>query len=74
MFKLEEERRRRCWSQAELGRRAGIHPMVISNLERKRVHLWPGWRRKLAQVLEIPENELLKEVEGCGRGQATEPR
>lgn len=55
---LKELRVRKGWSQAELARRTGIHPSVISHLEAGRFPLYPGWRRRLAEALGVREEEV----------------
>ena len=56
---LLAERRRRGWSQAELGRRAGLSGQRIGQLERGRA-LWVSRRTvaRLAAALELPVERL----------------
>jgi transcriptional regulator with XRE-family HTH domain len=53
------ERRRRGWSQAELGRRAGLSGQRIGQIERGRA-LWVSRRTvaRLAAALELPVERL----------------
>lgn len=65
---LRKIRERKGLSQLELGRRTGIAGNIISTLERGRIYPYPGWRRKLAAALEIPEDKIFpKEAGGNGR-------
>ncbi len=61
--RLKELRTSRRLTQAELGRRARIHPAVISQLEHDRVRVWPKLARRLAKALQVPVKELLDERE-----------
>jgi transcriptional regulator with XRE-family HTH domain len=56
--RVREERKKRGWSQHELGSRAGIALTTISAIESGRAHVWPGWRRRLAKAFRLPEEAL----------------
>lgn len=71
MLRLTVERKKRGWSQAELSRRTGIHPSIISNLEAGKWHPWPKYRRLLAQVLQTKADLLFEEVELDADGKTT---
>ncbi|MGE5508940.1 MAG: helix-turn-helix domain-containing protein [Chitinophagales bacterium] len=62
MFRVEQERQLRGWSQAEVARRTGIHPVTICQLEAGKIHPYPGWKERLSKVLGIPEDELFQLV------------
>jgi transcriptional regulator with XRE-family HTH domain len=62
MIELTRERRRRGLSQAALARMTGIHPAAISQLEAGTAHPWPGWKARLARALEVPGDQLFREV------------
>lgn len=62
MLRLTVERVRRGWSKTELGFRAKIHPNVIGQLESGRLKPFDPWKRKLEKTLEVPAEELFKEV------------
>jgi transcriptional regulator with XRE-family HTH domain len=62
MLRLTLERRRRGLSQAALARLSDIHPVIISQLESRKVHPYPGWQRRLSRALGIPGAELFQEV------------
>lgn len=54
-------RRGRGWTQFELARRANVSPSIISQLETGKLFPYPGWRRRLAQALEVSEGDLFPE-------------
>lgn len=63
---LEIERRRRGWSQTELGRRAGVHPTTISLLEQRRYLPGAATLAKLSIALGVragAAETLLDEIE-----------
>lgn len=62
MLRLTQERRRRGLTQAAVARMTGIHPAAISALESGTAHPWPGWKARLARALELPAEELFREV------------
>jgi len=55
---LREIRKQKGLSQLELSRKTGVPGNVISNLENYKVYPYPNWKRKLAEALETPEDEL----------------
>ncbi len=61
--RLREIRETKKLSQVDLTRKTGIGPATISNLENEKIFPYPGWRRKLAQALEVSEEELFPEVD-----------
>ena len=62
MNRLREIRKQKGLSQLDLMRATGIAPTDISALERGRSYPWPGWRKKLAKVLDVSEEVLFPEV------------
>jgi len=65
MIKLKTERLAAGESQAELARRAHLHPTTISLIESRRFLPGPGQLSKLARALGLPQGEaasLLDEV------------
>jgi DNA-binding XRE family transcriptional regulator len=54
-------RRQRGWSQAELARRAGMHPSTISFAESGRFHLSTAQITKLAGALGVGAAALLED-------------
>ncbi len=51
-------REKKGLSQLALSRISGVPGNVISNLELGKVYPYPGWRKKLSQALELPEEEV----------------
>jgi len=61
VLRLTLERKKRGWSQAELSRKTGIHPSIISNLEAGKWHPWPKYKRLLGELFHVDPPELLFE-------------
>ncbi len=60
-LRLRELRERRGWSQAELGRRAGVSASTVNRAERGETRtLSLGNLEKLAQALGVQPGSLLK--------------
>ena len=51
MLAMELRRHELGWSQAELARRAGMHPSSVCAIERGRLTPYPAQARKLAEAL-----------------------
>lgn len=63
IFRLHLERLKRRWTQAELGRRAGIRQSDISAIERGRLNPTEDELLRLANALAItPPSVLMKET------------
>jgi transcriptional regulator with XRE-family HTH domain len=62
MTRLEAERRRRGWTQTELGCYARLAQSEVSRLERRRALPAPSHAERLATLLGIPPGALLEEV------------
>lgn len=60
--KVVAERQKLGLSQAALGRKAGINQCTMNLLERGRIPLYPGYRRKIAAALDMPESILFEEI------------
>lgn len=58
MKRLVAERLRRGWSQAELARRARVHPSEISRCECGWLRATPYLRAKIVAALGVPEEEI----------------
>lgn len=68
MLKMAIERKRRGWSQAELGRRSGVHPTSISLIEGRRFRPGVVQLEKLRLALGVSAAEaaaLLEDVSGA---------
>lgn len=48
-------------SQLQLSYLTEISPQAISNIENNKVYIYPGWKKRLAEVLEVSEKELFPE-------------
>ena len=58
--RLKTARRGQGWTQTELGKRSGVHPMAISRLERKeKKDVTGATLRKLALALRVSSDWLL---------------
>ena len=60
--KLQETRKQQGLTQLALSQRTNIHPNEISRIERGIIQPYPGWRRRIAAALGVPEDELFPEV------------
>ncbi len=58
-LRLAMVRKRRGWSQAELGRRAGVAASVISRAERGETDLTLSTLEKLARALGVSPRSLI---------------
>lgn len=56
--KLKEIREKKNMSQFELSKEANITQADISKIENQRIIAHPGWRKRLAKTLNVPEGEL----------------
>ena len=62
-FQIEECRKRAGVSQEELAKRSGVSRSIISGLESGRVCVTTtSTLERIAQVLEVPVRDLIKEV------------
>ena len=59
--KLKELRESRGMSQFDLSLKSRISPSEISRLENGKIYPYPGWRRKLSNALNVPQNEIFPE-------------
>ncbi len=64
MLNLTVEREKRGWTKSELARRSGVPLAEICRIEGGKIFPYPGWRRKIARAMEMPESELFQEVDG----------
>jgi transcriptional regulator with XRE-family HTH domain len=60
---VRDVREKRGLSQLKLSRIAEIAPGTISNIENGKVFVYEGWKKRLAEALEVPQNELFPEDE-----------
>lgn len=61
--KLSQEIKARGLSERQLAIAAGIVPQSLNAAMHGHVRFWPGWRRRVAEVLEMTEQELFPEGE-----------
>ncbi len=68
MNRVEGLRKARGWSQAELARRAGMHPSTVSLIERGYQRAYPSQIEKLSTALGVSAAEIEADVTGhaCG--------
>lgn len=58
---LKQIMREKEVSGFELFRRTGIAPSTISGIVNKRILPFPGWRKRIAEALNVPESEIFSE-------------
>lgn len=56
--KLKAFREKKGLSQLQLSYKAGISQGAISNLENGKVFAYDGWKKKLAEIFEVTEDEI----------------
>jgi transcriptional regulator with XRE-family HTH domain len=61
MTRLLHERRRRGWSQLQLGYHASLQPSEISRIENGRLKPYPAQLERLARALGVDQAEALLE-------------
>lgn len=55
---LREIRIKRGLSNLQLARVTGIAPCFITNIEKGRQYVYPGWKRRLSEALNVSISEL----------------
>jgi transcriptional regulator with XRE-family HTH domain len=63
MIRMTLEREKKRWTKTELAKRAGIALATVCAIEASHVTVWPGWKKKLASALELPEADLFAPVD-----------
>lgn len=58
MNRLREARKEKGLSQLKLAFVTGIPPSEISRIENDWIKPYPGWRKRFARALGVPESEL----------------
>lgn len=60
MFKnnLRKYREEKSFTQFKLAKLTDISPSDLSSIENGRAFPYPGWRRRIAEALELPEEEI----------------
>lgn len=60
---VKSERKKIGISQTRLGFMTEIAPNVISNIENGKIFVYPGWRKRIAKALGVPEDVLFPDEE-----------
>mgnify|MGYP002279122244 CR=1 FL=1 len=66
MLRLTIERQKKGWSKSELARRADTPLSHLSRVESGKAEPYEPVKNRLSNVLGIPEEELLEEVDDDG--------
>jgi transcriptional regulator with XRE-family HTH domain len=64
--KVRAIRKRQGLSGLDVAYRAKIAPGILSNIENGKIICYPGWRKRIAAALAVPEHELFPEVSNNG--------
>ncbi len=56
--KLRKIRESKGLSQLELSAKTKISPGAISNIENNKIYAYPGWRKRISEALEVPEDKI----------------
>ncbi len=68
MNRLKEIRAKKGVSQLTLAKLTNIAPGDISRIENDWLRPYPGWRKRLARALGVPQSELFPDEEGSKAG------
>lgn len=60
MNNMRKIRKERGLTQFELAKLSNINPSSISNLESGKIYFYPGWLKRIAEVLEVDPEEIIK--------------
>jgi len=63
---LKRIRTRKNLSQLQLSANTRISPGIISNIENEKIFAYPGWRKRLAEALNVHESEIWPDDVGKG--------
>jgi transcriptional regulator with XRE-family HTH domain len=58
MNNLKKIRTSKKLSQFDLAKLSNIAPSDISRIENGRIYAHPGWRKRLSEALEVPEDKI----------------
>ena len=72
MLNITAERNRRGWSRAELGRRSGLNPSTVGQIEAGRFIPYASQLAKLARALELSEAKAHELLRAVGAGASTD--
>ncbi len=65
---LRKVREKRGISQLRLSQVTGIAPGTISNIETGKIIAYPGWKKRLADALGVPEMEIFPASKDDSKG------
>jgi len=71
VLNLRRIRKARGLSLTQVTVKTGIDPASLSRIERGIIPCGPGWRHRIAEAFELPEEELFMEVEDADDRPAT---
>lgn len=60
--KLREIRESKGISQLQLAAKTKISPGAISNIENYKIYPYPGWRKRISEALNVPEEKIFMNV------------
>lgn len=61
MNNLKKIREERNFSQLDLAKLTDITPSDLSRIENAKIHVYPGWRKRISKALEVDESEIWEE-------------
>ena len=67
VLKLRKARKEKGWSLTDVTVKTGIPEPTLSALEGGKLHPYPGYKRRLAKALGIPEGDLFQEVDDADK-------
>ncbi len=59
--KLRKFRENKGLSQLQLSMKTGIAPNIICNIENERIIAYKGWKKRISEALNVPEQEIFPE-------------
>lgn len=63
MLALRRQRLLRNWSLYEVARRTGLDVSTLSKIERGLLPVYPGWKRRLVRLFQVPADVLFARVD-----------
>lgn len=58
---LRKFRENKGLSQLQLSMKTGIAPNIICNIENERIIAYKGWKKRISEALNVPEQEIFPE-------------
>lgn len=62
---LKNQLKQKGWTRHKLAREAGICPSDVYAAMSGKREMFPGWRRRIADALKVPEAEIFPDNEGA---------